>query len=244
MYMQTNEIQKRKALKLRLQGLSYGEIKEKISVSKSTLSSWLKTVALKPRDRKRLYAKVAKYLAKGPYSQKERRAKEVEQILSEAKDEIVLPLSKETLRMMGAMLYWAEGRKKKGGLELTNSDPMLIYFFVKWLEEIFNIPASGLKMRLNIYPQQDEMSLKKFWSKLTGIPLTSFGKTFVKPPNTFFKKNNSYYGTARIEVPKGGDKKHRIHGWISKALSELHPNIESIERKWASLKKVVRPVNI
>ena len=242
--METNEKLKKQAVELRLGGLSYGEIRNKISVPKSTLSSWLKNIALKPKDRKRLYAKVSKYLAQGPYSQKERRAREVENILKEAKDEIDLPLSLETTRMMGAMLYWAEGRKKNGGLELTNSDPLLIYFFVKWLEEIFSMPASGLRMRLNIYSQQNEGQLKKFWSKLTGIPLSNFGKSFVKPPNKFFKKNNLYYGTARVEVPKGGNKKHRIHGWIQKALQDLHPNIDSIERQWTSLKEVKRPVNI
>src|SRR3989344_1985842 len=241
--METNEKMKKQAVELRLGGLSYGEIRSKISVPKSTLSSWLKNIALKPKDRKRLYAKVSKYLAQGPYSQKERRAREIENILKEAKDEIALPLSLETTRMMGAMLYWAEGRKKNGGLELTNSDPLLIYFFVKWLEEIFRMPASGLRMRLNIYSQQNERELKKFWSKLTGIPLSNFGKSFVKPPNKFFKKNNLYHGTARVEVPKGGNKKHRLYGWIHRALEDLHPDIELIERKWESLKEVKRPIN-
>ncbi len=242
--MNINQELKRKAIELRRKGLSYGEIQKKIFVPKSTLSNWLKNIPLKPADRKRLYAKVSKYLARGPFSQKERRAKEIENILNEAKNEILLPLSPETLKMMGAMLYWAEGRKKNGGLELTNSDPLLIYFFVKWLEEIFSIPASGLRMRLNIYPQQDEEKLKEFWSNLTKIPMNGFRKSFVKPPNKFFKKNNLYYGTARIEVPKSGNKKHRIHGWIYKALHNLHPKIDSIERKWVSLKEVKRPINI
>lgn len=235
---------KNKAIELRRKGFSYGEIKKKINVAKSSLSLWLKYIPLSQKHRKRLYTKQIKILARGPNSQKERRAREIDIIINEAKNEITLPLSTETLRMMGSMLYWAEGRKMKGMMELTNSDPVLILFFVRWLNKIFNISAKDLKMRLNIYPQQQETKIKEFWSELTGIPVENFGKSFIKPPNKFFKKNNLYYGTARIEVPKSVDKKHKIHGWIQKALEDIHPEINLIERKWASLKEVKRPVNI
>lgn len=235
---------KNKAVKLRNKGLSYNEIRKEVGVSKSSLSLWLKDIPLSLEHKKRLYTKQIEILARGPNSQRERRIKEIESIIKEAKSEVKLPIPLETLRLMGAMLYWAEGRKIKGMMELTNSDPLLILFFVNWLGKIFNIHAQDLKMRLNIYPQQDEGDLKKFWSDLTGIPISSFGKSFVKPPNKFYKKNTLYYGTARIEVPKSVDKKHRLHGWIYKALSDFHPTVESIERKWISLKEEKRPVNI
>lgn len=235
---------KQEAIKLRKEGLSYGEIGKQISVAKSSLSLWLKDIKLSSGHRRRLYTKQVAILTKGPNSQKERRVREIELIIKEAKNEIILPISKESLRLMGAMLYWAEGRKMNGGMELTNSDPLLILFFVGWLEEIFDIPAQNLRMRLNIYPQQNETEVKKFWSELTGVPLNNFRKSFIKPKNKFFKKNNLYYGTARIEVPKSSDKKHRLHGWIHKALEGIHPNIDLVERKWESLKDVKRPVNV
>ncbi|MFH0791825.1 MAG: hypothetical protein V1905_01250 [bacterium] len=235
---------KNQAIKLRRKGLSYGEIGKEINVAKSSLSFWLKDIKLNPEHRKRLYTKQVIILAKGPNSQKERREREIEDIINEAKKEVTLPLSFESLRLMGAMLYWAEGRKMKGGMELTNSDPLLILFFVNWLDKVFGIPAKNLRMRINIYSQQEEIKIKRFWSDLTGIPLNNFRKSFVKPVNKFFKKNTLYYGTARIEVPKSVDKKHRLHGWIYKALSGFHPAVESVERKWISLKEVKRPVNI
>jgi transcriptional regulator with XRE-family HTH domain len=43
--------------------------------------------------------------------------------------------------------------------------------------------AEGSKPRLNIYSQQDENDIKNFWSDLTGIPMTNFGKTYIKPAN-------------------------------------------------------------
>ena len=242
--MKSFNVLKNRAIKLRKKGLSYNEIKKEINVAKSSLSLWLRNIELNPEHRKRLYTKQIKILARGPSSQRERRAREIENIVSEAKSEIAFPLSSESLKLMGAMLYWAEGRKMKGGMELTNSDPLLILFFVRWIDKVFQIPAKDLRMRLNIYPQQKERKIKKFWSELTGIPLDNFRKSFIKPANKFFKKNTLYYGTARIEVPKSVDKKHRLHGWIYKALSDFHPTLESIERKWMSLKEVKRPVNL
>ncbi len=235
---------KNQAVKLRRKGLSYSEIGKEISVAKSSLSLWLKDIKLNPKHRKRLYTKQLIVLAKGPNSQKERRAREIECIVNEAKKEVVFPPSFESLRLMGAMLYWAEGRKMKGGMELTNSDPLLILFFVNWLNRVFDVPAKNLRMRLNIYSQQEEIKVKEFWSELTGIPLNNFRKSFIKPANKFFKKNTLYYGTARVEIPKSVDKKHRLHGWIYKALNDLHPTIESVGRKWTSLKEAKRPVNI
>lgn len=235
---------KLKAIKLRRRGLSYGEIKKRINVSKSTLSLWLKSVPLTPEQRGLLYTKrILNYLARGPQSQKERRKREIAKIIEEAEREIQLPLSFESYRFMGAALYWAEGSKTKK-FEITNSDPNFILFMVRWFEKIFNIYPSRLKAGLNIYSQQNDQELKKFWSQLTCIPLENFGKSFVKPPNKGYKKNNLYYGTIKIRVSGGTDFRHRVYGWIKTALKDIAPDVELVQKEWKSLKEVPRPVNI
>ncbi len=90
-----------KAIKLRRKGLSYGEIKRKTGIAKSTLSYWLKIVPLTPAQRKHFYSKRILNLSLGPESQKERRIKEIAKIISEAEKEIA-PLSFETYRLVGA----------------------------------------------------------------------------------------------------------------------------------------------
>jgi orotate phosphoribosyltransferase-like protein len=45
------------AIKLRKAGLSYGEIRKKLNVAKSTLSLWLKSIPLTPEQKARLYTK-------------------------------------------------------------------------------------------------------------------------------------------------------------------------------------------
>ncbi|MBU1092465.1 helix-turn-helix domain-containing protein [Patescibacteria group bacterium] len=234
---------KTEAIKLRKDGSSYNDITEKLGVAKSTLSYWLKSVHLKPEYRKRFYTNRIQNLTRGPQSQKERRAREIKKIIGQSENEIRTPLSFDAYRLMGAALYWAEG-SKGNSFEITNSDPYLILFFVRWVETVFNIPAKNLKARLNIYPQQNDLKIKKFWSDLTSVPLGNFGKTYVKPLSKGYKKNNLYYGTIKIYVPKSTDRKHMVFGWINKALKDVDPKVKFVEKKWQSLTKTSRPANL
>jgi hypothetical protein len=234
---------KKKAVAFRKQGLSYKEIKEKIGAPKSTLSAWLKSVPLKPEYRERLYTKQIQILSRGSQSQKERRAREVKEIIDKAKQEINTPLSEQSFKLFGAALYWGEGTKGNM-LQVTNSDPRLILFMVNWIEKIFSIKRKFLKARLNIYPQQNEREIKRFWSDLTGIPTSNFGKSYVKPLSSGYKKNNLYYGTIRIEVPKSGNYIHEVYGWTQAVLEQEDKKSKETEKRWVRLTKVNRPVNL
>ncbi len=239
----TNVPLRKKAEALRRRGFSYKEIFAEIGVVKSTLSEWLKDIPLKPEYRERLYTKQIEILSRGSKSQKERRAREIDAIVDSAINEIRFPLSDDAFKLFGAALYWAEGSKGKN-FEIVNSDPRLILFMVHWLEIIFGIKPEVLKAWLNIYSQQDDLALKKFWSDLTKIPLARFGKSHTKPPNKGYKKNNLYYGTIKIYIPKGIDMKHRVYGWTRAVLQNLEDDILSTERRWISLKQTPRPVNL
>jgi transcriptional regulator with XRE-family HTH domain len=234
---------KSKATRLRRKGLSYNEIRKKIGVSKSTLSLWLKSVQLTEIQRNRLYTKQVEILNRGPRSQKERREREVNEIIRRAIAEIKRPLSFETHRLMGAALYWAEGSKGKR-FSITNSDPYLILFMVDWIEKIFEISPRTLKARLNIYPQQNDNEIKRFWSQLIGIPLENFGKSYVKPPNKNYKKNNLYYGTIKVDIPKSTDLLYRVFAWTKAVLKNIDPKVELVQRDWKHLKEIKRPVNL
>ena|SRR3989344_2811350 len=223
-----------RARKLRRKGLSYNEIRCMVPVSKSSLSNWLKAIPVRDEHRKRLYTKQIQFLALGSQSQHERRKREIKEIIATAMTEVHMPLSDDAFTFLGAALYWAEGSKTKN-LAVTNSDPLLIAFMVLWFQKIFHISPRNLKAHLNIYPQQDERSIKRFWSALTGIPIPNFGKSFIKPANKTYKKNNLYYGTIKVTVPKGTDMRLRIFGWIQVALQDIKPKLESTQRIWSQL---------
>jgi len=228
---------------LRKKGLSYGEIKHRLGVSKSTLSFWLKSFPLTEKQRKKLYTKQVGILNLGAQSQKNRRQREVVEIIANAKAEINKPVSFNAYRLFGAALYWAEGSKGRM-FQMTNSDPNLILFWVNWLNKIFGISPGSLKAKLNIYPQQNERHIKQFWSELTNIPLKNFGKSYVKPLSKNYKTNNLYYGTMRIEVPKSTNLRHRVYGWTEALLDDIAPKTSLVQTKWQKLRAVARPVNL
>lgn len=231
---------KERVRSLRKKGFSYGEISKKTGISKSTVKYWCGNIKLNKKDYLRLYTKQIAMLSRGPNSSHDRRQKEVEKIIQDAEKEISLFIDSDTYKLFGAALYWAEGNKVND-FTITNSDPLLIQFMAQWFCNIFKVTTNQMKAHLNIYSQQNDSELKKFWSDITGIPLKNFGKTFIKPLSKNYKKNNLYYGTIKIRVSKGTDFRHRVFGWINAILKDVKINVEITEKKWYKLRDCKRP---
>lgn len=238
--MKTNLELHQKAIALRRKGKSYREIEKELDIARSTLSSWLKQIPLSKKHKARLYTNRIKNMVRGPNSYHERRREEVTSIIKIAASEIK-ELSPAAYKLLGVGIYWGEGTKK-GMAQITNSDPLLIAFMTKWFSAMFNVPVESFKAFLNIYPQQSEKEIKEFWSELTGIPISRFGRSFIKPRSKGYKKNTLYYGTIKITVPKSTDMKHKISGWLIGALKD-QDSVKVLER-WKSLKEVERPANL
>ena len=73
---------------------------------------------------------------------------------------------------MGVMLYWAEGAKQKehnvaSGVRFSNSDPVMIRVFLRWLDEICRIQFD--QVRLDVYIHETAKKTKQeifhHWSK-------------------------------------------------------------------------------
>ncbi len=124
------------------------------------------------------------------------------------------------LKIAGAMLYWAEGNKTHS-TALANSDPALLIFYISWLKNILKIQPTQLTAQIHLHEGQNDGDEKLFWSKLTGIPLDNFHKTYYKPVGTGHRKNILYHGTVKIRVKGVGSEllRQKILGWIEGFLS-------------------------
>ena len=226
----TNQ-QKRRSRLLRSKGLSYQEIGTRLGIAKSTAKAWSGDVPLLPRHRRRLYTKQVAMLSHGPRSSHERRTREITTIIEAARAEVPHPLDPITYKLFGAALYWAEGNKTQH-FAVTNSDPELIKFMVWWVHTTLGISPGQIKAYLNIHDKQDERSVKNFWSQRTGIPITNFGKSFIKPMGKGYRHNQLYHGTIKLIVPRGTDLRHRVFGWVQAALHGLTTNADRPEQRW------------
>lgn len=132
-------------------------------------------------------------------------------------------MSRNEFFTAGLALYWAEGSKKTAGLRFCNSDPTLVIFMINWLKEFFNVETEDFAVHVGInqaHRGRDE-EVKKYWSKITGIPISQFRKTsFKKTENVKIYENKAeHFGTLDVKVLKPGERYYKIMGQI-KGLAE------------------------
>lgn len=216
-------IQKEKAIKLRRAGLSYSEILKQVSVAKSTLALWLKSVNLSRAQKQRLTEKKLASALRGALRKKEKRILLTEQIKKEAKNEIGR-LSIRERWLLGAALYWAEGSKEKhkrpgSGVRFSNSDPLMIKFFIDWLMKICKVPKNMIQLEIYIHENHRHRleEVIKHWLKYTKFPRARLRRIYFKKNKVKTKRNNtgeSYYGLIQIRVARSSYLNRKIAGWI------------------------------
>lgn len=221
---------KEKAQKLRSQGLSYKEISRKVPVAKSTLSLWCRSVPLTKEQQKRLWEK-RDYSLKGIQAiQKmfwKKRCEAFEEGLK------MIKTITDHRFISGLMLYWGEGDKKIH-CGIANSDEKVIIFMIKWFKLFFDIEPHSIKLYLHLHSGQNEEFMKKYWSRLTGVPIKNFNKSFIKPEGSGYRKNVLYHGT--VKICPGGRSTYLLFKILGGIAGYLHKVIDepiNIE-KWIS----------
>ena len=95
----------------------------------------------------------------------------------------------------------------------------MVCFMMRWFREICDVSEEKFRAQLHLHSGQNEQAMKLFWSRVTDIPLSQFGKSYVKSEGSGHRKNILYKGTIHVRICRG-DLLQRIHGWIE-GFSEL-----------------------
>ena len=197
---------KNKAISLRKNGKTYGEITKILNkpIPKSTLSLWFKNITLSAKQKKRITKSVILKLAisrkKSLATNKKKRGdylKSVENRIGHLRHTIK---NKDVAKIALAMLYLGEGTKKGSSLIFGNSNPVIIKLFTKLLRYCYNINENKFRCTLQCRADQNIKDLEKFWSEITNIPLSQFYKAQIDP-RTIGKpsKKLDYKGVCRID---------------------------------------------
>lgn len=195
------------ARRLRRGGKTYSEIMNilRIKVPKSTMAFWCRGVSLPDWYWRKVNRLNANNLGKAQKAawlvNKEKTERLVRELESRNKGLIKKLNDEDILKMILATLYLGEGAKWKShrGLNLGSSDPNIIKLYLKLLKRCYKIKTNKLKCRVSHRADQNIKSLNKYWSRITGIPLTNFYKS--KPdPRTVGKptKKKDYKGVCVI----------------------------------------------
>lgn len=83
---------------------------------------------------------------------------------------------------LGLGLYWGEGNKKnKYSIRLGNSDPDVIIYFIKFLQEIYGVDKKDLRFAIQVFSDMNIKENLGFWSRKLKISISQFYKTIVTP---------------------------------------------------------------
>ena len=207
------------------QGLDYDDIAAALGVSKSSVSLWVRDM---PRPERLSYEECRKRSAEGSrlYWEAERPAREArrEEVRAAAAGQIGV-LSKREILIAGAIAYWCEGAKSKPHrrqehVVFINSDPALIKFFLRFLDEAGVAPAQ-LRFRVHIHETADVAAAEEFWRGVTGAGSAQFHRTGLKRHNPQTVRKNvgaDYHGCLIIGVRQSADLYRRIEGWVRAAI--------------------------
>lgn len=216
---------KRKAIEFRIKGKTFSEIRSIIpNLPKSTLSGWLRDVKLTKKQRKLLLKNIKRVTynarVKAGWTRRIKNEERTRDFISEAEKEFA-SFSKNSLALIGIVLYWAEGGRKSSYFQFTNSDPVIIKTIMKWLREFCKIAEEKMKIRIYIHKIYAHEKCENFWSKVTSIPISHFQRTIYKPTPHRIKKNLDYKGCVQIRV-LNTEFFRKIMGWQKGMIKYFH----------------------
>lgn len=171
------------AIKLRLKGYTYSQIKRELNLEKSTLSGWLRNLSLS-QEQLNLLAKNRSIsedvrVERFRETARSKRILKLTKILNKQKKKL-LPLSRRELFIAGVFLYWGEGNKQRGKVAISNTDPRVIKFALYWMNKILKIPKSKISILLHLYSDMDIQEETVFWSLALDIPIEQFKPPYIK----------------------------------------------------------------
>jgi hypothetical protein len=193
------------------------EIQRLVGVSRSSVSLWVRDIALTPEQHEALRLRNGKHPA-------QRRGNMVWSALCRAERERhqeegrTVVRRGEPLHAAGCMLYWAEGDKGRHRVALSNSDPEVLRFFARFLRHYFDVPDAKFRVSCNLFADHVERQyeIEQFWLALLDLPRSCLTKSIVNVYSKYSQKkrmNRLPYGTCRLSVHSTAIVQH-VYGAI------------------------------
>lgn len=187
---------------LRAQGFSIKDIVSEIGVAKSSVSLWVRDIVLTSEQQQTLSAKgISKEIIERRRLTRLTRAEAKREVARSAAQQEIRSISDRELWIIGVMLYWGEGGKTQNMARFSNSDPRMITVMMRFFRKICAVPEEKFRCHIHIHPHLDHLEAERYWSAITGVPLTQFYKTYRKMnPSSKHKRDTLPYGTLDVYV--------------------------------------------
>ena len=176
---------KQNATRMRQRGASIRDIETRLGIPRSTLSYWMQHVKLSDYHIKSLKRRADRALTVARIEavkwHNAQKAARIEQASHEARQTLarIDTTDNAVLELTLAILYLGEGMKKSGTTAMGNSDPLILRFFVRALQRLYEVPIKDMKCELHLRADQNPRKTTRYWSTKLGIPASNFGKSHI-----------------------------------------------------------------
>ncbi len=177
------------------------EIARELAVSTSTVSRWVRDVALTSEQQAALRAHGRGDRVAAGRTNRERargrRAAWQEEARARASD-------KPAIHMAGCMLFWAEGSRSRNSVYFTNSDPAMVRFFLQFLVSL-GVERSAVRIDVNLFADHvaDQRRIERHWLETLGLPSTCLRRSTVNVYSRSSARKRTRrlpYGTCRLSL--------------------------------------------
>lgn len=119
---------------------------------------------------------------------------------------------------LGLGIYWGEGTKKsKHSLRVTNTDPNIIKYFIRFLLEICQLKKEKLSFSLISFNDIKTEVVRDYWSKQLKISPKKFGKiTIIPSQGKGTYKRKSQFGVCTVHA-----NNIKLRNWLFSELDKL-----------------------
>ena len=171
---------------LRAQNRTLAEIAQILSVSKSSVSVWVRDVPYTPTLRLR-------GPHRHPHPAHEAKLRQIEELNRQGKTRLGV-LTDEAFFAAGVALYAGEGSKTDGEVRFSNSDPAMVRLFCAWFRRFFDVDETRMRGRLHLHQGLALSAAEAFWSSLANIPTDQFHKPYRAVPDPSIRRNKHEHG--------------------------------------------------
>jgi len=209
--MKPKSKEKQQAQSLRRKGFFVTEIAQKLKVSKSSVSLWVRNIKINNKDKynKRLKKGVLFRQQFATECLKSKYKKIREQSQDEGRKKAQ---EKDWKHAFMCGLFWGEGSKNRNTVQISNCDVNIIKCFIDFLKHYFNLKQENFKIHIHCHLNNglSVEDIVEYWSKKLSLNKNCFGKTTIVAENNKkrFKTNNHPYGICHAYVLKTSIAQH------------------------------------
>ena len=184
-------------------GLSIKEIATKLGVARSSVSVWVRDIALTAQQQARLDDRNKHHPAQrnGSRANKAKHRKQREYYQQEGR---LKAREGDMLHSWGCMLYWAEGNKARNMIAFSNSDVDMMRLFIRSLRESLCICDKDIRFRVNCYTDSKERQeeVVQYWCDALELAeeKTRTHSFNAKPISSKQTNDKLVWGVCRVEV--------------------------------------------